>query len=244
MHIAHVHLCLVQKCRCLPCNMVRDVIVLLLNHALGVRAELFRERGKRAFRGGGGGLHYGKTRRPGPLFHSSGESWKTPCISNEWFYVSVLRGPTSISWIQANILCLTDCDFHSRVHRWLLQGYEGIMSVFFCYLCILSLSLFVILFVWLLFMFWVEVKSPRRPDPWVETRLSLSPMNMMIFRLHQVYSFQIIVQKGNFTSDNTVKHWETLWFIVAIVQRPPPVLSPPPWLGLPSGPALICTTSL
>ena len=37
--------------------MVRDVIVLLLNHALGVRAELFRERGKRAFRvqeGGGG----------------------------------------------------------------------------------------------------------------------------------------------------------------------------------------------
>ena len=41
--------------------MVRDVIVLLLNHALGVRAELFRERGKRAFRGeegvgrGGGG---------------------------------------------------------------------------------------------------------------------------------------------------------------------------------------------
>ena len=31
--------------------MVRDVIVLLLNHALGVRAELFRERGKRAFRG-------------------------------------------------------------------------------------------------------------------------------------------------------------------------------------------------
>ena len=163
---------------------------------------------------------------------------------NEWFYVSVLREPTSISWIQANILCLTDCDFHSRVHRWLLQGCEGIISVFFvfCYLCILSLSLFVILFVWLLFMFWVEVKSPCRPDPWVETRLSLSPM--MIFRLHQVYSFQIIVQKGNFTSDNTVKHWETLWFIVAIVQRPPPVLSPPPWLGLPSGPALICTTSL
>ena len=37
--------------------MVRDVIVLLLNHALGVRAELFRERGKRAFQeeeGGGG----------------------------------------------------------------------------------------------------------------------------------------------------------------------------------------------
>ena len=57
MHIAHVHLCSVQKCRCLPCNVVRDVIVLLLNHALGVRAELFRERGKRAFRvqeGGGG----------------------------------------------------------------------------------------------------------------------------------------------------------------------------------------------
>ena len=102
MHIAHVHLCSVQKCRCLPCNMVRDVIVLLLNHALGVRAELFRERGKRAFRGeeeGGRGLHYGKTRRPGPLFHSSGESWKTPCTSNEWFYVTFQRGADSIFWI-------------------------------------------------------------------------------------------------------------------------------------------------
>ena len=47
---------------------------------------------------GGRGLHYGKTRRPGPLFHSSGESWKTPCISNEWFYVTFQRGADSISW--------------------------------------------------------------------------------------------------------------------------------------------------
>ena len=210
-----------------------------LNYSEKGESEHFEEGG-----GGGRGLHYGKTRRPGPLFHSSGESWKTPCISNEWFYVSVLRGPTSISWIQANILCLTDCDFHSRVHQWLLQGYEGIMSVFFCFLLLLhSKFKFICYFVCLVTFYvlsWSEVT--RRPDPWVETRLSLSPM--MIFRLHQVYSFQIIVQKGNFTSDNTVKHWETLWFIVAIVQKPPPVPSPPPWLGLPSGPALICTTSL
>ena len=101
----------------------------------GCQSWIIPRKGKASIsrRGGGRGLHYGKTRRPGPLFHSSGESWKTPCISNEWFYVSVLRGPTSISWIQANILCLTDCDFHSRVHRWLLQGYEGIMSVFICF---------------------------------------------------------------------------------------------------------------
>ena len=119
------------------------------------------------FEEGGRGLHYGKTRRPGPLFHSSGESWKTPCISNEWFYVSVLRGPTSISWIQANILCLTDCDFHSRVHQWLLQGYEGIMSVFFVFLLLVhSKFKFICYFVCLVTFYvlsWSEVTSPTWP---------------------------------------------------------------------------------
>ena len=80
-------------------------------------------------------------------------------------------------------------------------------------------------------------------------RYCTSPASRVLAQLltipHQLASpgvFQL--SSRSFTSDNTVKHWETLWFIVAIVQKPPPVPSPPPWLGLPSGPALICTTSL
>ena len=226
MHIAHVHLCSVQKCRCLPYNMVRDVIVLLLNHALGVRAELFRERGKRAFRGeegvgrGGGGDFI--MARHADLARSSthqGNRGRHPAPQINGFMWLFKEEQTQSLEDQANTLCLADNDFHSRVA--IARLWRHVVCLFvcsFCYLTILRWCFFRFVCFFLFGNFyilsWSEVTLltwPLSGDPPVtvpqDDLSTLSFSNVIV--LHQVYSSKILHDCPSLGRETMIMHYCT-----------------------------------